>query len=51
MSSAGTEGGNAAPVVTPVPDAVRLVLTLSPGQAISGTLTRDWLRPNMAGVQ
>lgn len=51
LSSAGTEGGNAAPVVTPVPDAVRLVLTLSPGQAISGTLTRDWLRPNMAGVQ
>ena len=51
LSSAGTEGGDAAPVVTPVPDAVRLVLTLSPGQAISGTLTRDWLRPNMAGVQ
>lgn len=51
LSSAGTEGGNAAPVVTPVPDAVRLVLTLSPGQAISGTLTRDWLRPNTVGVQ
>jgi general secretion pathway protein J len=51
LSSAGTEGGDAAPVVTPVPDAVRLVLTLSPGQAISGTLTRDWLRPNMGGVQ
>ena len=51
LSSAGTQGGDAAPVVTPVPDAVRLVLTLSPGQAINGTLTRDWLRPNIGGVQ
>jgi len=51
LSSAGTEGGDAASVITPVPDAVRLVLTLSPGQAISGTLTRDWLRPNMGSVQ
>lgn len=51
LSSAGTEGGDAAPLVTPVPDAVRLVLTLSPAQAISGTLTRDWLRPNVGGAQ
>lgn len=50
LSSAGTEGSQVA-TVTPVPDAVRLVLTLSPGQAISGTLTRDWLRPNIGGVQ
>lgn len=27
------------------PDGVRLVLTLAAGQAISGTLTRDWVRP------
>ncbi len=27
-----------------LPDGVRLVLTLSPGQAINGTLTRDWVR-------
>lgn len=34
---------------TPVlPDGVRLVLTLPPGQAISGTLTRDWVRPTLA---
>lgn len=51
LSSAGTEGGDAAPLVTPVPDAVRLVLTLSPAQAISGTLTRDWLRPSVGGAQ
>lgn len=29
---------------TLIPDAVRLVLTLAPGQAISGSVTRDWLR-------
>lgn len=32
-----------------IPDGVRLVLTLAPGQAISGTLTRDWLRPTVGG--
>ncbi len=33
----------------PIPDGVRLVLTLPPGQAISGTLTRDWVRPTVGG--
>ena len=32
-----------------LPDGVRLVLTLPPGQAISGTLTRDWMRPTIGG--
>ena len=32
---------------TLIPDAVRLVLTLAPGQAISGSVTRDWLRPTV----
>jgi general secretion pathway protein J len=32
-----------------LPDGVRLVLTLPPGQAISGTLTRDWARPTLGG--
>jgi general secretion pathway protein J len=37
------------PVAAPaLPDGVRLVLTLPPGQAISGTLTRDWVRPTLA---
>jgi general secretion pathway protein J len=31
------------------PDGVRLVLTLSAGQAISGALTRDWVRPVLGG--
>jgi general secretion pathway protein J len=39
----------AAPGVLPsnVPDGVRLVLTLPPGQSISGDLTRDWVRPTL----
>lgn len=37
---AGIAGGQA-----PLPDGVRLVLSLSGGQALSGTLTRDWVWP------
>lgn len=49
LSSAGaaTEGNAAAD--PSIPDGVRLILTLSAGQAISGTLTRDWLRPTVGG--
>lgn len=32
-----------------LPDGVRLVLQLSPGQAISGSLTRDWVSPGLGG--
>jgi general secretion pathway protein J len=32
-----------------LPDGVRLVLALSEGQAVSGTLTRDWVRPILGG--
>lgn len=32
-----------------LPDGVRLVLTLSGGQAVSGTLTRDWVSPLIGG--
>lgn len=32
-----------------VPDGVRLVLTLPAGGVLSGTLTRDWVRPSLAG--
>jgi len=31
------------------PDGVRLVLELSSGQALSGSLTRDWVRPVLGG--
>ena len=32
-----------------IPDGVRLVLTLSPGQAISGVVTRDWVNATVGG--
>lgn len=41
LSSA--EAGSAAP------DGVRLVLTLPEGAALSGVITRDWIRPTVAG--
>lgn len=35
----------------PVPDGVRLLLTLAPGQALSGPLRVDWVRPDFSGGQ
>jgi general secretion pathway protein J len=32
-----------------IPDGVRIVLDLAPGQAISGELMRDWVRPTVGG--
>lgn len=32
-----------------VPDGVRLVLTLPPGQAVSGRIVRDWVSPRLGG--
>ena len=55
LSSAGAPAdAKAAPTLTPapvplIPDGVRLVLTLAPGQALSGIVTRDWLRPTVGG--
>jgi general secretion pathway protein J len=64
LSSAGTAEGvsvnspvppASAPIATntsamaTLPDGVRLALTLSAGQAVSGTLTRDWARPILGG--
>lgn len=57
-SAASGASAAAGATVTPVaasvataalPDGVRLVLTLSPGQAINGTLTRDWVRGSLGG--
>lgn len=49
LSSAGAATDTEAAPDTAIPDGVRLVLTLAPGQAISGTVTRDWLRPTVGG--
>jgi general secretion pathway protein J len=32
---------------TPLPDGVRLVLSLPPGPALAGPITRDWVRPSV----
>ena len=34
-----------------LPDGVRLVLTLPGGEAINGTITRDWARPSLSGAK
>ena len=53
LSSGGTalQSGilNPAAADTNLPDGVRLVLTLPVGNGISGTLTRDWIQPTLAG--
>jgi general secretion pathway protein J len=54
-ASSPTPGASSPTPVTPpgvtaavVPDGVRLVLSLPPGPAIGGQLTRDWIRPTLA---
>lgn len=49
LSSAGSGATATPPGTEQIPDGIRLVLTLSPGQAISGVLTRDWIRPTVGG--
>jgi general secretion pathway protein J len=40
-------GATTAPAL---PDGVRLVLELPPGQPVAGTLIRDWVRPTLGGA-
>jgi len=51
LSSDGSAptGSPAATASTTVPDGVRLVLVLPPGQAMNGRLTLDWVRPTVGG--
>lgn len=46
QSSAGTTQDNA---TATVPDGVRLQITLPPGMALAGQLTRDWVNPVLGG--
>ncbi|MBV7540111.1 type II secretion system protein J [Acidovorax sp. sic0104] len=46
QSSSGTTSDATAAAV---PDGVRLQITLPPGQALSGQLTRDWVNPLLGG--
>lgn len=46
----GVSGGPATPALgNGIPDGVRLVLRLPAGQALTGKLTRDWVRPTVGG--
>ena len=49
QSSLGTEsaGGSRPATESAVPNGVRLVLTLTAGQGLAGTLVRDWVRPTL----
>ena len=53
LSSGGAapQAANQSPAVadTNMPDGVRLVLSLPVAEGISGTLTRDWIRPTLGG--
>lgn len=49
LSSAGGSATVMPPGAEQIPDGIRLVLTLPSGQAISGVLTRDWIRPSVGG--
>jgi general secretion pathway protein J len=49
LSSAGNEAGSG--TAARLPNGVRLVLTLSPGQPVTGQLTRDWVRPTLEAGQ
>ncbi len=49
LPASGASGAVVASSSEPIPDGVRLVLTLPPGQALSGTLTRDWVRSTLGG--
>lgn len=56
LSSAGTTTaapatnlGTAAPTSSAIPEGVRLQITLPPGQALAGQLTRDWVNPVLGG--
>lgn len=45
--SSASEGGPAPMAQQPLPDGIRLVLTLTAGQSVSGTVVRDWVRPTI----
>ena len=46
QSSTGTPAGDS---TSSIPDGIRLQITLPPGQALTGQLTRDWVNPVLGG--
>lgn len=49
QSSTGNTGAAPGDGTAAVPEGVRLQITISPGQALSGTITRDWVNPMLGG--
>ena len=49
LSSTGTTTGATTSGSAAIPDGVRLQITLPPGQALAGQLTRDWVNPVLGG--
>jgi general secretion pathway protein J len=49
MSSEGASAAAPLAGAAVIPEGIRLVLTLTAGQAITGSVTRDWLRPSVGG--
>ncbi len=45
--SSAADGAGSIAAQPPLPDGVRLSLSLTSGQAVSGRLTRDWVRPTL----
>lgn len=48
-AAAARPGPGGAPQAAQLPDGVRIILTLSAGQAITGDLVHDWVRPTVGG--
>jgi general secretion pathway protein J len=49
-TAAGAVPAPASPAtLAPLPDGIRLVLNLSAGQPLSGTVVKDWIRPTLGG--
>lgn len=44
-------GGPPNQALTPLPDGVRLVLTLPAAAGLAGTITLDWVRPTLSGAE
>ena len=45
--SSGAESGSSVDIL---PDGIRLLITLAPGQAINGPMVVDWVRPNFGAI-
>jgi len=50
-TNALSSGAESAANVNVLPDGVRLLITLAPGQGLAGALTVDWVRPDFGGAQ